>query len=384
MSLTACLLARNDESTVARAVHSVVRVADEVLVADTGSTDRTAEMAAAAGARVSSFTWDEDFAAGRNHLVERATGDWILWLDPKEVLDDGAADALREAMGRRGAFGCFVRVRHLDPAGKQVLGETADLRLFRRRRDLRFVGRLHPHVEPALAEAVKREGLSVGPCEVVLRHYADPAPPSEAKLRWTARLLELELRERPGQLHYLIEQGRTLLLLNDPRGHEVMAEAADLVHAGREAPRPPSFTVQVLLNYLLTTEPARIRGPITPDGARELVLRWFPSSPSLIWLLAEQRFRAGAFAQAADLLERLVHLGRTGTSDRSHRFPPEIIGEQAVLNLGACLMKLGRPAEAEACFLQLTASPRFGAAASRQLEAARRMKPAPASDPGTG
>src|SRR5688572_17238888 len=99
MSLTACLLTRNDEPTVARAVRSVVGAATEVLVADTGSADRTAEVAAAAGARVSSFVWDDDFAAGRNHLIERATGDWILWLDPKEELEEGGASSLREAMG---------------------------------------------------------------------------------------------------------------------------------------------------------------------------------------------------------------------------------------------------------------------------------------------
>ena len=379
MSLTVCLLTRNEASTVARAVRSVAGVADEVLVADTGSTDGTAEAAAAAGASVSQFAWEDDFAAGRNELIARAAGEWVLWLDAKEELTaDGAgagagADALRRAIAREGAFGCFVRVRHVHPATNQVLGETADLRLFRRRADLRFVGRLHPRFEPALVEAVKREGLSVGPCDVVLRHDTTPGVPSEAKLRWTARLLELELRDRPGQLHYLIEQGRTLLLLDDARGHLVMAAAADAVHAAREAPHPPSGKVQVLLNYLLSADPAHVRGPLDRGAARELALRWFPNSPALLWLLAEQRFAAGEFERAANLLQRLVRLGDTGTFDRSHGFPPDIVGAHALLNLGACLLKLNRPAEAEACLLRVAPHPAFGAAANRQLEIARKM-----------
>ena len=382
MSLSVCLLTRNEASTVERAVRSVIGVADEVLVADTSSTDGTAERAAAAGANVSQFAWEDDFAAGRNHLIQRALGDWILWLDAKEQLDpDAGPEAVRRAMARDGAFGCFVRIRHVGPDGRQVLGETADLRMFRKRPDLRFIGRLHPHFEPALVEAVHREGLSVGPCDVVLRHHAESGPPTEAKLRWTNRLLELELRDRPGQLHYLIEHGRTLLLLNDLRGHLVMAAAADQVHAARESPKPPSAKVQVFLSYVLTTDPALLRGPVTPDAARELALRWFPNSPALLWLLAEQRFRAGQFDKAAHLLERLVRLGKTGTYDRSQGFPPEIIADHALLNLGACLLKLNRPAEAEACFLQVAPSPTFGAAANRQLEVARRMKTDPPRAP---
>src|SRR4051794_31009386 len=86
MTLSVCLLTRNEAATVARAVESVRKVADEVLVADTASTDGTADVAAKAGAIVSEFRWEDDFAAGRNHLIERAKSDWILWLDAKEQL----------------------------------------------------------------------------------------------------------------------------------------------------------------------------------------------------------------------------------------------------------------------------------------------------------
>jgi hypothetical protein len=375
MSLTVCLLTRNEESTIARAVASVRATADEILVADTASSDRTADVAARAGANVTQFAWEDDFSAGRNFLVGRATGDWILWLDAKEELTAESAGALKNATSRDDAFGHFVRIQHVDAAGERVVAETADLRLFRRRDDLRFVGRLHPHFEPTLVEAVKREGLTVGPCDVALRHFADAGPPGEAKLRWAARLLELELRDRPGQLHYLIEHGRTLLMLKDATAHQVMAAAADQLLAARESPRPPSAKAQVLLQYLLTTDPAESRSHLSPEDARELALRWFPNSPGLLWTMAEQRFRAGEFDRAANLLERLVRLGKTGTFDRSQAFPPEIIGEQAVLNLGMCHLKLGRRAEAEACFLQLVASPAFGERAGRQLDALRRGNP---------
>ncbi len=374
MTLSVCLLTRNEEPTVARAVRSVRAIAHEILVADTASTDRTAEVAAAAGAAVAQFAWEDDFAAGRNHVMARATGDWILWLDAKEELTPQSVDLLLLAIAREDAFGFFVRVRQVSPDGKWVLGESADLRLFRRRPDVRFIGRLHPRFDPAVIEAVKSERLAVGPCDVVLLQHAEPGPVKESKLRWTARLLELELRDRPGQLHYLIEQGRTLLLLNDPRGHAAMAAAADVVHAAREALLAPNANVQVLLRHILTTDPAKWPGSLSNAEARELALRWFPSSPALLWLLAEQDFAAGEFIRAAEFLERLINLGKTGAYDRSQAVAPDIVGERAVLNLGACYLKAGRPAEAEACFVQLTHSPAFGQAATRQLDTARRMK----------
>ena len=58
-----------------------------------------------------------------------------------------------------------------------------------------------------------------------MRRHAYTSTLDESKIRWAIRLLELELRDRPGRLHYVIEYARNLLLLNDPRGHEVMGHA---------------------------------------------------------------------------------------------------------------------------------------------------------------
>src|SRR5947209_8459800 len=86
MSLSVCLLTRNQETDLPRALRSVAGLADEVIVADTASTDGTARVAAALGAKVVQFPWNDDFAAGRNFAVGQATSDWILWLNADEEL----------------------------------------------------------------------------------------------------------------------------------------------------------------------------------------------------------------------------------------------------------------------------------------------------------
>src|SRR5437016_5060097 len=100
MSLSVCLLTRNEEKNIARALRSVEGLADEVIVAETGSRDRTAEIAADLGAKVYPFTWDDDFAAGRNFAIEKATGDWIFWLMPDEEMLSDSHAVVRTCMSR--------------------------------------------------------------------------------------------------------------------------------------------------------------------------------------------------------------------------------------------------------------------------------------------
>jgi glycosyltransferase involved in cell wall biosynthesis len=94
MALTVCLLTRNDESRLGRALPSVAGIADELLVADAGSTDRTIEVARAFGARVLSVSWEDDFGQARNQALAEARGDWLLWLNPDEEFDRSTTAAL--------------------------------------------------------------------------------------------------------------------------------------------------------------------------------------------------------------------------------------------------------------------------------------------------
>ncbi len=162
MELSVCLIARNEENNLPRALASVAGLADELVVIDTGSTDRTVEIAQGFGAAVGSFAWCDDFSAARNAAIERATGDWILWLDADEELLPPSRRQWREMLHRKGAMGYFVaRQDLLDADNPNCFTEMWQLRFFRRRDDLRFVGRCHPDFRPPLTVVAEREGKSV-------------------------------------------------------------------------------------------------------------------------------------------------------------------------------------------------------------------------------
>ena len=187
--LSVCLIARNEEKSLPRALASVRGIADEVVVVDTGSTDRTAEIAKQSGAVVCHFPWCDDFSAARNVAIDHAKGDWIFWLDADEELLSESFDELRSNLARADALGFFIRRQDLKRADQlDFFTVMWQLRLFRRRADLRFLGRCHPDFRN-LAEVETKTGTVIQHSAVTIRHYGYIGDLVPAKLRRGARLM---------------------------------------------------------------------------------------------------------------------------------------------------------------------------------------------------
>ena len=102
-TITLCLIVRDEERFLPGCLASVAGAVGQIVVVDTGSRDRTREIAAAAGAALVDHPWAEDFAAARNAALPYVTGQWILVLDADERLAPGAGAALAAAT-RAGGF----------------------------------------------------------------------------------------------------------------------------------------------------------------------------------------------------------------------------------------------------------------------------------------
>ena len=83
-TLALCMIVKDEEAHLGCCLESVKGLVDEIVVVDTGSTDRTVEIARQYGARVFSYGWHDDFAAARNVSLSHAGADWILVLDADE------------------------------------------------------------------------------------------------------------------------------------------------------------------------------------------------------------------------------------------------------------------------------------------------------------
>lgn len=97
MRFSVSMIVKNEESCLSKCLESV-RGADELVVVDTGSTDRTKEIAASFGAKIYDFPWIDDFAAARNESLEHCTSDWIFIIDADWTLAPGGMDKIRAAI----------------------------------------------------------------------------------------------------------------------------------------------------------------------------------------------------------------------------------------------------------------------------------------------
>lgn len=86
ITISACMIVKNEEEVLARCLDCVKQFADEIIIVDTGSTDRTKEIAQSYTSHVYDFTWIDDFAAARNYAFSHATKEYIFWLDADDVV----------------------------------------------------------------------------------------------------------------------------------------------------------------------------------------------------------------------------------------------------------------------------------------------------------
>ena len=99
-SLAILILTKNEEANIAAVIENARQCSDEVVIVDSGSTDRTVELAKAAGARVVYRAWDNDFAAQRNFALQQTRSDWVLYLDADERLTASLQVSVKEAVAK--------------------------------------------------------------------------------------------------------------------------------------------------------------------------------------------------------------------------------------------------------------------------------------------
>jgi tetratricopeptide (TPR) repeat protein len=151
LKLSLCMIVKDEEEMLPRCLAAVTPAIDELIIVDTGSSDRTVEIAESFGATVLHHEWTGSFADARNVSLEAATGDWIIYLDADEVLVEEDAARLRACTGRvwREAFALIETNFTGDVEDGTAMTHTA-LRMFRNRPEYRFKGRLHEQMAYAL------------------------------------------------------------------------------------------------------------------------------------------------------------------------------------------------------------------------------------------
>ncbi|MDR6724225.1 MULTISPECIES: glycosyltransferase family 2 protein [Paenibacillus] len=147
ITISLCMIVKNEERTLARCLDSVSGIVDEIIIVDTGSSDRTMDVAAQYTDQVYTYEWQDDFAAARNYSFEQATQEYILWLDADDVLlpgDQAKLQALKEQLPSDGETEAVV-LNYTLAEGVKASPLVTDRRnrLVKRSAGCRWHGRLH-------------------------------------------------------------------------------------------------------------------------------------------------------------------------------------------------------------------------------------------------
>lgn len=206
--LSLCMIVKNEEKELPLCVNSVKPVLDEIIIVDTGSADNTKEVARQLGARVFDFPWVDDFSAARNHSILRATGDYILWLDADDRVDEGEVEKIRllkRIFPWKKNKAYYLTVNSQSPAD----GETHfyQLRIFPNVAGARFEGRVHEQVFYRLKDL----GIESVQTDIMIRHtgYRDEATIRQKSER-NLKIIQNELEGDPQNLVLHYNAARTL------------------------------------------------------------------------------------------------------------------------------------------------------------------------------
>jgi len=153
MKLSLCMIVKDEETLLPHCLNSVQNVADEIIIVDTGSIDKTLDVARKSGARVYSFEWCNDFAAARNESLKYAQGEWILALDADEVLVPEIIPALKQVIWESDVLAVTLL--------RQEVGTNRPnsfiSRLFRNHPDIRFSRPYHELIDDSVTAISSQE-----------------------------------------------------------------------------------------------------------------------------------------------------------------------------------------------------------------------------------
>lgn len=145
ITLSLCMIVKNEEDVLARCLSCAKLFADEIIIVDTGSTDRTKEIAKQFTSQRYDFAWCEDFSAARNFSFSKATMDYTMWLDADDIIDEKNCRLLLKLKQELDAAVDMVMMNYdvaFDSSGNPTLSYYRE-RIFKTARNYRWVGEIH-------------------------------------------------------------------------------------------------------------------------------------------------------------------------------------------------------------------------------------------------
>jgi tetratricopeptide (TPR) repeat protein len=309
LRLSLCMIVRDEQEMLPLCLAAAALAVDEIIIVDTGSTDRTVEIARSFGATVLEREWTGSFSEARNASFDAATGDWLLYLDADEVLVEQDVDRLRALTGHtwREAF-YLVETSYTGEAGDGTGLTHNALRVFRNRPGYRFEGRIHEQIAHRLPTYAPGR---IEQTSVRVEHYGYLGAVRDAKEKSRRNIELLQAQRAEGAstpfLHFNL--GTEHAMIGDARSAVVELERAWMLAKDRgELDR--DFVPMLALRLVSC---ATFAGRAEQAVARsEEALELFPEFTDLVYAKATALQSLGRQEEAAAAWRQCLEMGDAG------------------------------------------------------------------------
>lgn len=336
-TLGVVMIVKNEEKNLGGILSDIKGVVDEICVVDTGSSDGTVAVAESFGVRIGHFPWVNDFAAARNHSIELARADYLLWLDADDRIDARDRQALLtlKAMLRPQKDRVYM-LKILSSAEDASASLSYQTRIIPNRDRVRFAGRVHEQILPTV---LKQCAIQVETVDITIRHtgYHDPQA-RPAKARRNLDILLQELREGKDTATQNFFIAMAYVALED-------YESCLAYFAQARAKRTEENWYHI--SFVVVTE-CLLRLNRREEALQEILrgAALFPDSPLMHYYLGNVFMQAGRYTEAAEALGKAATL-----PPRIDAYPtPPDLGTIILVQYGKVLEKSGRLDDAIAVY----------------------------------
>ncbi|HMO17914.1 MAG TPA: glycosyltransferase [Oligoflexia bacterium] len=335
--ISLCMIARDEEDWLPQCLESVRSLVDEIILVDTGSRDKTVEIANKAGARVFNHEWVDDFSVVRNESLKHASGDWILVLDADEVIDQSDHDRIRELINNK-RFSYLLTQRHycdderlsdFKPCRGEFpewernykgYFESALVRLFPNNMGVNYQGRIHELAEHSIYNIKE---LAIADPGVRIHHFGHTP--------------EVRARKTKGDLYTPLGKVKVQEKENDWKSYFELGvelnnnlEYADSAKAFEKALALAPWYCSTYVNYgYVLCQLARYD---EAESILVLCINKFPEESEAFCNLGVVKLRCGKFADAIPIFRQAI------------RISPQYVN--AMRNLALAYLQMGRLSEA--------------------------------------
>ncbi|WP_404454409.1 sulfotransferase [Virgibacillus necropolis] len=217
MKISLCVITKNEENNIKKCLESAGDVLFEKIVVDTGSTDKTTEIAKKMGAKVYNFKWIDDFSAARNFAISKAKGDWILFLDADEHIELTQMNLLEKIViqANKENKDCvnsrLINYTIASSDKKNMQSITTNIRIFKNSKELRYFGAIHEMLLPINNRQLRIFDSSNS---LIVYHsgYSSEEVKRKDKSNRNLTLLFKDLEKKPDSILTLFYIGESLMI----------------------------------------------------------------------------------------------------------------------------------------------------------------------------